>query len=241
MSNFSVVNLKDFFSSRLNQRIALSKIQKGKLAEIIGVSAGAISQFCSGASLPSADTLCKLANVLGVSSDYLLGLTDELLYPLADKPEGVLPYWIVLKDKAPPISGTFRYVYGIYPYEDRKFLYLDEQPGGTFIKNIIDSRSQSSFLSLTSLLNWELKYNYNPFNRENMDILFTFRDNNDNIETMSDGSRFNGLGIEKYRSIHLYSISPAYHDFLDQYLAKTTAEKTAFLRAIRMGATVDAE
>ena len=233
------MEIKQTFASRLSKCIAEAGLRKIQIANIIGITSGGLSQILSGATFPSADKIAHLARVLEVKTDYLLGLTDELPCQLSNSPEGILPYWISLNKGDAGIHGSFRYVYGIYPQENRKFLYLDEQPGGTFIKSIINSMSQSNFLSLTSLLNWELKFNYNPFGRGNTDIVFTFTNKID-VETMSDGSRFNGLGIEKNRIIYLYSISPAYHDFLDQYLAKTTAEKIAFLRKLRMGET-DAE
>lgn len=233
------MEIKQTFASRLSNCIAESGLRKIQIAKIIGITSGGLSQILSGATFPSADKIAHLARVLGVKTDYLLGLTDELPCQLSNSPEGILPYWISLSRGEPGIHGSFRYVYGIYPDENRKFLYLDEQPGGIFIKSIINSMSQASFLSLTSLINWELKFNYNPFDKGNTDLVFTFKDKIF-VETMSDGSRFNGLGIEKYGGVRVYSISPAYHDFLDQYLAKTSAEKIAFLRKLRMGET-DAE
>lgn len=47
------------------------------IARAIGVSKQCISDYKSGKSVPSVETLCELCKYLDVSADYLLGLTDE--------------------------------------------------------------------------------------------------------------------------------------------------------------------
>jgi transcriptional regulator with XRE-family HTH domain len=59
-----------------DRRIKLNIAQKA-LAAQVGVSASAINQFEKGEKVPSTSTLIKLAEALDVSSDYLLGVSDN--------------------------------------------------------------------------------------------------------------------------------------------------------------------
>jgi len=63
-------NLKE-----LSQKKKITQIRLSITAE---VSQETISAYESGKTLPSADTLIKLANFLDTSVDYLLGLTDQI-------------------------------------------------------------------------------------------------------------------------------------------------------------------
>lgn len=47
------------------------------LSRLVGVSANMPSRYETGAAEPSLDTLARLAQVFGVSADYMLGLTDD--------------------------------------------------------------------------------------------------------------------------------------------------------------------
>ena len=62
------------------ERLKNTRIEKGltqpQLAEKIGVSNGMISFWENGIHEPTVSNIIKLANVLEVSSDYLLGLSD---------------------------------------------------------------------------------------------------------------------------------------------------------------------
>lgn len=231
-------NLKQIFSSRLRYCIKKSGLRNIEIGRQIGASSVGMSQFLAGANFPSIEKLVHLANVLKTSTDFLLGRTDEPNEVfLRDNPEGVFPYYIMLSRD--PIHGSFKYAYGIFPSENREFLYLNEQPGGEFIwPNIIKSSSQSYFLSLTSILNHELKFEYNPFNRGNTDILISTE-----VETEKLFSRnlIHGIGIEKHRSNYMYDISPQYQDFVRNYLPKSFQEKVALLRDIAIGKSNDAE
>lgn len=52
-------------------------ITQDKLADALDVSRQMISQYCSGASAPSPQTIAKIAKYFHVSADYLLGLSPE--------------------------------------------------------------------------------------------------------------------------------------------------------------------
>ncbi len=48
-----------------------------KLSEIVGIGSRQIWRYENGENVPDADVLAAIATTLGVSADYLLGLTDE--------------------------------------------------------------------------------------------------------------------------------------------------------------------
>ena len=64
------------FSRRLRSLIEEKNISKQKLADEIGVSRQAISQYCDGSTVPNADKLLKIAEYFNVSLDYLVGKTE---------------------------------------------------------------------------------------------------------------------------------------------------------------------
>lgn len=64
------------FSERLkNERISKGYTQK-RVAEVLGVTYNAISQYENGVREPNIDFLIKICDFFDVSSDYLLGRTD---------------------------------------------------------------------------------------------------------------------------------------------------------------------
>ncbi len=67
---------KKIFIDRLTFMRQQQKLAKRQLAFKVGISPRAIGQFEQGENLPSIETLVQLAQVLGVSLDYLCGVTD---------------------------------------------------------------------------------------------------------------------------------------------------------------------
>lgn len=65
------------FTERFNELIKITDKTQVEIAEEINVSKQCISDYKSGKSFPSLTTLCLLCRCFDVSSDYLLGLTDE--------------------------------------------------------------------------------------------------------------------------------------------------------------------
>ncbi len=65
------------FTKRFNEVLSYSKISQTELAARVNVSKQCISDYKSGKSFPSIQTLFLICKVLEVSADYLLGLTDE--------------------------------------------------------------------------------------------------------------------------------------------------------------------
>lgn len=60
-----------------------------RLGEIIGVSEGAVSQYENGKRQPDYDILKKIADYFNVSTDYLLGRTDNPQQNIDQQLEGI--------------------------------------------------------------------------------------------------------------------------------------------------------
>lgn len=69
--------------NNLRAALNLRGITQKEIAKKIGVSQGNISDWIRGCGAPSNDSLQRLADALNVSTDYLLGRTDEAKPPEA--------------------------------------------------------------------------------------------------------------------------------------------------------------
>lgn len=65
------------FGERLQEQRGLKKWSQVQLAERIGISASQVANYELGRRLPSLQVVIDAARVLGVTADYLLGLSDE--------------------------------------------------------------------------------------------------------------------------------------------------------------------
>lgn len=88
------------------QRLAKTRkecgLNQAQLAKLAGTTQQNISRYESGTRDPKADTLANIADVLGVSMSYLLGITD-------DKQSDTAPTWDdVLKAEEKNLLGLFR-------------------------------------------------------------------------------------------------------------------------------------
>jgi len=63
-------------SERIAQRRKAMKLSQEKFGEIVGKSQRTVAAWEAGKRSPSFETLCILADALGVSTDYLLGRTE---------------------------------------------------------------------------------------------------------------------------------------------------------------------
>ncbi len=63
----------------LGERIVYARdlcgMKQNELSEIIGITNSTMSKYENNINVPNADTLCKIANALNVSTDYLVGLS----------------------------------------------------------------------------------------------------------------------------------------------------------------------
>lgn len=69
---------KDIFASRLQQARAARELSQQELAEKSGLPPTSISHFERGGRRPSFDNLKRLANALNVTTDFLIGRTDDM-------------------------------------------------------------------------------------------------------------------------------------------------------------------
>ena len=65
----------------MNERLRQLRLEKGltqkQLAEAVGLTKNALGNYESGRREPSIDLIKKFCTLFGVTSDYLLGLSDE--------------------------------------------------------------------------------------------------------------------------------------------------------------------
>lgn len=66
----------DDIQTRLRTAIRQSALTQKEIAKKIGVSAQTVSKYMSVNVFPALDTLGRLCQVLDISADYILGLTD---------------------------------------------------------------------------------------------------------------------------------------------------------------------
>ena len=67
----------ELFNERLADLIHEKRLNTVKLANLIGIDNSTIYKWKNEPSKPSADALVKLAKFFNVSTDYLMGLTDN--------------------------------------------------------------------------------------------------------------------------------------------------------------------
>lgn len=71
-------------STRLKQLRLDKRLRQEQVARLVGVSKGAISAYETDIRQPSYDVLIRLANLYRVSTDYLLGRTDNRSLDISD-------------------------------------------------------------------------------------------------------------------------------------------------------------
>jgi transcriptional regulator with XRE-family HTH domain len=68
----------DWHTSRIQQARCLRGFTQQQLADRAGIPSGSISKYECGSRMPGGDNLRKMARALGVSSDFLSGVSDEI-------------------------------------------------------------------------------------------------------------------------------------------------------------------
>lgn len=68
----------EYFGSKLKAVRKSKGITQLELAKRLNIAKGSISAYEQGATYPSVDVLIKICEVLNTSSDYLLGISDEV-------------------------------------------------------------------------------------------------------------------------------------------------------------------
>lgn len=68
----------NLFSARLKEALSLSNMTQKELAEKMGLTVSAISNYITGIRVPSASVIKDMAVALNVTTDYLLGLSTNV-------------------------------------------------------------------------------------------------------------------------------------------------------------------
>ena len=68
--------MENKFAERLKELLRDKNISQRKLADAIHVTSGAVSAWCRGIKQPTADNILAVASYFGVSTDFLLGVSD---------------------------------------------------------------------------------------------------------------------------------------------------------------------
>lgn len=74
----------DTFTNRFNEVLKLEQTNQANLANKIGIARQCITDYKSGKSFPTIQTLARICDTLEISSDYLLGLEDDIGAPTAN-------------------------------------------------------------------------------------------------------------------------------------------------------------
>ena len=126
---------------RLDMLIADADINE--LKGYIGVTPQALNQYRLGQARPSLENLCKIATFFGVTTDYLLGLTDDP----APKPSAVDD--LGLSPKAVQYLLILRDLQNKPPYDDRSSFLSD------LLENLDFDRMLALCMRYTKLLSVE--------------------------------------------------------------------------------------
>lgn len=136
---------KDVFQIRLRELRENKGLSARKLASLMGLSQSAIGQFERGTTLPALDTLVAMSNYFGVTTDYLLGVTD---FPYAI-PEKILS----IIDKTANPDELMKTIQEIALAEKNTGLTVD-QSGRESISKLIDGLDEESTEELRKFLKY---------------------------------------------------------------------------------------
>lgn len=100
------------FKDKLKELRKNAKITQEQLANIIGVERSSVGKYESSSTIPSNDTLCKIAEYFHVSTDYLLGKEESH----TEKISNIYP----IKKKRLPLLGEIACGQPIFADEDRE-------------------------------------------------------------------------------------------------------------------------
>ena len=180
--------MKQEIAKRIAGNIRMFRIERGmsqkKLADLLNLSQGNISQWESGRVLPNGGTLASLARVLGVPLDRLTGINDWLSEPrLADHQDNPKPVQV----GSTPIMSVFRMLSDTTDGLDLSFRYTHDlrKPPRDFtdayrnLARLAEQRAQEG--------------GYPHFNGPNTRLI---RCSEENTRQLSDGSERKGIVLE---------------------------------------------
>lgn len=110
-------NFKKAFPAAMRKLMEDKGVTQNALADYIGKTRQAVSYYCDGSSSPDWETLAKIAEFFDVSTDYLVGRTDEpSRAPCAVDQLGLSPdivNWITTENSDPDIKRSINAIFRI--------------------------------------------------------------------------------------------------------------------------------
>lgn len=98
--------MKNIIGKRIAAALATQNVMQKQLAERLGVKPNIVSYWCSGQRTPNAEQIAEIAKILGVSADYLLGLSKS---PTTDKDLQYICDYTGLSSKAVKFFNSSKY------------------------------------------------------------------------------------------------------------------------------------
>lgn len=181
-----------------------NKVTNQALGNEINTTRQAISRLLHGNTLPSIEKLILISEFFNISLDDLFGRKK-----LLENPDGQLNYSIKTADCI--LEGTLIYSFGVLNDKTFKnFLFLNDTEG-RLITYILNSQSQSDFLSLAYLINQKLGLGYDAFDNNNIDLIIKVND------------IYQEIYIDMPYSARVTPVS--YSDYVNEWLQLSTEEK----------------
>lgn len=210
--------MNNIIGKRINSALAEKDIKQKELAKKIGVNDNVISYWCSGSRTPNTQQIIQICNVLGVSADYLLGLTDVAT---TDKDLQYICDYTGLDEKA--IQKLRLYTQGadsffVNPTNEYKNLINVQK---TVINNFLNSRC---FDDLTTRFTTQQSINEDVCNILN-EIKNTTNNNESNGSTLS---KLQGMAreaiIRNKQDLNIYRAQTAILDYIRRELQTYTQD-----------------
>ncbi|MDT2905182.1 helix-turn-helix transcriptional regulator [Lactococcus lactis] len=86
----------EYFGNKLKTLRKSKELTQSELARQLNLSKGTVSSYEQGKMYPSVEVLIKMCQILGVSSDYLLGMEDELPIQMSGLTEKQMKAFLLL-------------------------------------------------------------------------------------------------------------------------------------------------
>jgi len=119
--------MKDIFPGRFQELIRQNNVKVADMAKELGISKKSLYNFMKGIIFPSTDTISKIADYFGVSTDYLLGRVDE-------------PTEIIFMQEEEPFKDEVLFIRRAYQKMDD----MERRIIQNLVKSIIDEKEKNS-------------------------------------------------------------------------------------------------
>ena len=134
------------FPTRFRELMGLNKVSQTVMAELCGVQRQSISLWYNGDTRPDIISLGKIAQYFGVSTDYLLGLTD---YKTTDRATKELCNTLGLSEEAIEILSANTSSLLANKWRD---IFLNDEQIDSKVENLMKSHSEEAVFVINRLL-----------------------------------------------------------------------------------------